>query len=103
MFSPLNRPWWYGYTPRRILQRWFPKRYVQWKLTGLRQEQGEQLKVAKATPGTDIQGLENDLYWDPRELEDWLDEIDSRKLVRKANKGTSILDTTIGGLLSWRR
>jgi molybdopterin converting factor small subunit len=65
---------------------------VLWKLANLREQHAQRIKEARATPGADVEALEYGLVGDRREYEDWLAELNSTELVRKAEKMDIYLD-----------
>ena len=87
-FGRVLRRW----SPKRVLRRWFPKRYCLRMLRRAEDEHKDRLAVARSLPLIDQRNLKAELDSALWEWFDWLQEIDDKKLIKKAHKMEVYLD-----------
>jgi hypothetical protein len=75
-----------------LLRKWSPKRYCYRKLKQSKNAHIERLKAARSWPRDKQQELENDLYWEERQWNEWIPEIEDAELVATALKREVYLD-----------
>lgn len=75
-----------------LLRKWSPKRYCYRKLKQTQNAHIERLKAARSWPRDKQQELENDLYWDEKQWNEWIQEIEDAELVATALKTDVYLD-----------